>query len=772
MTRQTKAQLQQEIEQLRQRVRVSEARAGAEALALLPEMAASLAAALDSEEILALVYQYTPRLIETENFHLALYMEAPQELFFALAVVDGERAPEDEARYPLGEGLTEYVLRTREPLLIREDIPGTRERLGIQVVGRQGALSWLGVPLEAGQRVIGVLAVQSYAAPRKYTEQHRDLLVLMAGYIAAALERVRLSDQRARQLEELRVLNELGQAFSETLPLPQIFQVTHRLVGEILDAENFYIGQYDAQRDMWENTYHLEHGERLTGQWRKLGFGLTNHVIRRRETLLLRSPQAVAEFMDAQGVALVGEPAQAWLGVPLLTGEAVIGVMVIQSYTEAYAYDASAQVFFQAVAAQVASAIQKCRMSERARVALDQTHTLHQVGRSVTTAQDLETVFREMVNNVAETLPADRVTLITFDVQQQAVEHFMAGGPGADDVVRGTFEELWEGLSGWVLRERQPALSPKGVPDARESPAVQQRRADTHCGAIIAVPLLYRDEAVGTVTAINRPEQRDFTEQDVALLQTIAGQIAIALESRQLEEEREQKVAEMALLNQIGQQLATVMTMEEVLEMTYEQVGRRFDTRSFFIALYQEGSSEWLLAFDVASGKRQPARRYTMGQGLTSHIIRTRHPVLFRSAQEHNAFLAARGFEQVGETPNSWMGVPLIASNEVVGVMGIESYAREDLYSEHDLAFFHAIAAQVANAVQNARLLSQFRVQAANERRARTITAQIRQAPDTTAILRSAAETLREALGASAVVLRLGSREQLLGASHNGADGE
>ena len=56
-----------------------------------------------------------------------------------------------------------------------------------------------------------------------------------------------------------------------------------------------------------------------------------------------------------------------------------------------------------------------------------------------------------------------------------------------------------------MLRERRSALSPRSFPDPREMPAVQKRRAETHCGDIIVVPISHNGRLLGTMTAINTP---------------------------------------------------------------------------------------------------------------------------------------------------------------------------------------------------------------------------------------------------------------------------
>ncbi len=179
-----------------------------------------------------------------------------------------------------------------------------------------------------------------------------------------------------------------------------------------------------------------------------------------------------------------------------------------------------------------------------------ETEALYRTSRSLIAAESLPDLLQSIVDSVAEALPADRVTLITFDLESQGVAHFVKGGPGASRVVRVSFEELWSGLSGWVLRELTPTLSPKGRPDPRESPVVQRRRAETNCGAIIVVPLSYRSQVFGTMTAINRPDEPDFTPKDVDLMVAIANQAAVAIENARLYEEAQREIAERAQVEQ------------------------------------------------------------------------------------------------------------------------------------------------------------------------------------------------------------------------------
>ena len=129
-------------------------------------------------------------------------------------------------------------------------------------------------------------------------------------------------------------------------------------------------------------------------------------------------------------------------------------------------------------------------------------------------ALDSQDPLQNLVDATLRLTEADRVVLILFDWEAKEVRHFLRGGPGWPEVMTTVgFDELSAGLSGWALREAQIAYSPKDLPDPRESPEVQKRRRDTHCGSILVAPLITRGGPLGTMTAINRLDQEDFSPE-------------------------------------------------------------------------------------------------------------------------------------------------------------------------------------------------------------------------------------------------------------------
>jgi signal transduction histidine kinase len=164
----------------------------------------ALSASLHIETVVSAIYDQVTRLMPARNFYIALYDSGVDEVSFPLAVQDGERVQWRSRR--TGNGLTEHILRTRAPLLIRRDVEATLEELGLDSIGRM-ADCWLGVPLLAGPEPLGVVAVQSYSTPEAYDESHQEVLVTIAAQAAVAIQNARLyartDEALARRVQEL-----------------------------------------------------------------------------------------------------------------------------------------------------------------------------------------------------------------------------------------------------------------------------------------------------------------------------------------------------------------------------------------------------------------------------------------------------------------------------------------------------------------------------------------------------------------------------------------
>jgi NtrC-family two-component system sensor histidine kinase KinB len=164
----------------------------------------ALSARLDVDAIVAAIYAQVAELVPAQAFFVALYDPPTEQLSFPLAIEEGQQV-QWPSRRP-ANGLIEYVLRTQEPLLIRENVKEAASELGLEPM-RPHAACWLGVPMKAGTEALGVIGVQSRDRPKVFRRSHQRVLVTIAAQAAVALQNARLhalaDESLARRVQEL-----------------------------------------------------------------------------------------------------------------------------------------------------------------------------------------------------------------------------------------------------------------------------------------------------------------------------------------------------------------------------------------------------------------------------------------------------------------------------------------------------------------------------------------------------------------------------------------
>ena len=168
-------------------------------------------------------------------------------------------------------------------------------------------------------------------------------------------------------------------------------------------------------------------------------------------------------------------------------------------------------------------------------------------------------------------------------------------------------------------------------------------------------------------------------------------------------DETQRRLTELQTLYDLSQVLASRLTVDQVLQEVYRGVSRLLDTSNFFIGLYSPEQNRVSFPLSIAEAHQdEEIEEISADQGLTGYIIRTKAPLLIREGllrweEEH-------GIKSVGELAVSWLGVPLLVGQQVLGVMAIQVYTGSRLYDEHDRDLLMAIANQAAIALQSARL--------------------------------------------------------------------
>jgi two-component system, cell cycle sensor histidine kinase and response regulator CckA len=163
----------------------------------LYRIAEQSSSAHDLQQFFAAVHSIVDELIYARNFYIALYDSSTEIVSFPYFVDEHDSAP---AAKKIGNGLTDYLIRTGVPLLATPEVLDAMEERG--EVHRNGSrsLDWMGVPLKVGQNTFGALVVQSYSRNIRYGVRDKEILTFVARQLASAVE-IKRNEQELRRSE-------------------------------------------------------------------------------------------------------------------------------------------------------------------------------------------------------------------------------------------------------------------------------------------------------------------------------------------------------------------------------------------------------------------------------------------------------------------------------------------------------------------------------------------------------------------------------------------
>ena len=191
----------------------------------------------------------------------------------------------------------------------------------------------------------------------------------------------------------------------------------------------------------------------------------------------------------------------------------------------------------------------------------------------------------------------------------------------------------------------------------------------------------------------------------------IGMQVSASLVMYRLDQTRqrlEQRVRELGGLQAVGHTLSLSLELDEVLTAVYNQVSSLMPAAIFYVALYDEETATISFPLVIQDGQPifRPTRPFTWGHGLTEYVLTRNRPLLINGNWEETIELIGLDRDKIGKGA-SWLGVPIRAGDQTVGIMSVQSHDTPSVYTQAHQDLLLTIAAQAGVAIQNVRLYEQ-----------------------------------------------------------------
>ncbi len=532
--------------------------------------------------------------------------------------------------------------------------------------------------------------------------------------MAVALESARLFDETKRLLTEtdqrnaeLAVINDIGEALAKQLDFAAIIELVGERVKAIFAVDSLFIALYDAETNEIRFPYDIDEGARFDRGVIQLGPGITSTVIRTGRPLRIST---LEEQVAAGALSVGGTETASWLGVPIMAGERVIGVVGLESILE-HAFSEADERLLSTLAASMGVALENARLFEETKRLLTETDQRAAELAIINSVQD--GLAAELDMQAMYDLVGDKILGI-FDTQVVDIGVYDAGAglvrfpytiergvrfPDEPMALIGFRKQVLETGRSILINEDLQARSA----ELGQTDAIQGEPAK----AAIYAPLLSGGRATGVVSLQNLDREHAFSQSDLDLLTTLAASLSVALDNARLIDETRQRAAELAIVNSVGQALAGQLDLDALIEQLGDQMRETFDADLVYVAFHDQERGMIDFAYYSEGGVREANAPMQFGEGLTSQVLRSREPLLLnREAQ-------FAGRTAIGTPASSYLGVPILAGDEAIGVISVQDTTQSGRFGEAESRLLATLAANVGVAIQNARLYRDAQRQAA-----------------------------------------------------------
>ncbi len=639
--------------------------------------------------------------------------------------------------FPLGTGLSSKVITSGQPLMANtlEEEVASGAYFPPEIIEKGSGFfsqSWLGVPIMAKDQVMGLVALAD-VRPYAFNENHLHLLQTLSSNVGAVLDNARLYTETERLLKEteqrnkeLAIINKIQQALASKLDFQGIIdlfgnEIIHIFPPEQGNAQNYsaLIALYDSQANLIHFPYLINgEGTRFVQPAMVLGLGLTSTVIQSGRPLVLKTvEEQIARGLVDYAEERIREKSQSWLGVPIRSGDRVMGVFSVEDPRLNLFTEADVRLL-STLAASLGVALENAHLFSETQRLLKETEQrnrelviINNIQKGLASKLDLQSMIDLFGDELMKIFPPEErkahnysVFIALYDPQTKMIQFpYLIDGSGNRFIEPPT--ELGAGLTSVVIKSGQ-TLVLNTLEEQVAHGVILFTKSKVHIDSQswVGVPIKNVEQVIGVVSMQDqRPNL--FTESDIRLLNTLASNLEVALENARLFNETQQRAAELSTINTVSTALIRELDLGALINLVGEQIRSIFKADIVYVALLD--TKKQLINFPYQFGeKHEPL---VVGQGLTSKVIQTGKPLLINREMEQRR--KELGTALVGKKTRSFLGVPVFVQGEAVGVISVQNTTQIDAFNEKDQHLLSTIAANVGIALQNARLFEEIKHQ-------------------------------------------------------------
>ena len=351
---------------------------------------------------------------------------------------------------------------------------------------------------------------------------------------------------------------------------------------------------------------------------------------------------------------------------------------------------------------------------------------LVEIAEVVNATLDLDTLLKRTAEQVRRVIDYEIFSILLLNEKTQELRiRFAIGHP--PEVAERIRIKMGEGVTGLAAQQREALL----VNDVTKSSLYIKDMADVR--SELAVPLIIKNRVIGVID-IEAREAGYFTEEHKRFLPWVASRVAVAIENARLYTRLSRQAKQLTVLNEISRELTSILNLDALLQRIAELLTRVIDYQMFSVLLLDSTKTKLEHRFSVRFRQNVQIKNIVpVGSGLVGYAVEHKTAVVVPDVSKDPRYI------ELNPETRSEMAVPLIYKDEAIGVLDLE-HTRRGYFTDDHRRTITTLAAQIAIAIENARLYEQIARQEQRLEREMTMARelQFRMLPQETPILKGA----------------------------------
>ena len=510
-------------------------------------------------------------------------------------------------------------------------------------------------------------------------------------------QRKRAEDGLQRQLKELTILHSVSMIAAQVSSVDQLVEQVTQIIGDAVYVDDFGVALFNQNHQVLQlhPSYHSGSSEAMGSI--PLSEGIMGYVASTGE------PYCVADVrFDPHYLNTVPETLSE-LCVPIKVGKKLIGVINAESRQLNF-FNEEDERLLNTIAGTLATAIEKLHLFDAEHTRRQEAETLREAAAAVSSSLELHQVLNTILISLKRVVPYDSASVILLEGEHLRLVA-VQGFDHPEKMINQTFS-----ANDNLFREIQKMDKPIILADARTDSRLHQWAGTDTVRGWMGVPLIVRNEVIGYI-ALDSHEPSAYHEESAALVQAFAHQVATAIENARLYEAEQRRLQESETLREAAAVVASTLDQNHAVQLILDQLARVVPYDSASVLIMREGYLEVV----GGQGWADPSAVLGVhipipGDNPNTLVVQQRSPVILGNAPQQYAIFRQMPHNQI----LSWLGVPMIVRDRVIGILSIDS-KQPDYFTQESIRLVSAFASQAATTIENARLYEEA-IQAAERR--------------------------------------------------------